>query len=103
MARRPGPEGGTSPDDVAQTGQAAHGWIGASENQQERKPNAAVVLPIRHTGAPGEESARKFNMLMTNLDSSLLGARASANARRVKRDTPLRADPHRLARVARAQ
>jgi len=39
-------------------------------------------------------------MLMTNLDSSLLGARASANARRVKKDTPLRADPHRLARVA---
>ncbi len=42
----------------------------------------------------------QINMLMTTLDSSLLGAYASANARRVKRDTPLRADPHCLARVA---
>src|SRR5215475_1287637 len=56
MASRPGPGAGTSPDDGAQAGQTAHGWIGASE----RKPNDAVIPPIRHTGAPGEESARKF-------------------------------------------
>jgi hypothetical protein len=40
------------------------------------------------------------NMLLRNQGSSLLGAAARANLRRVKKDTLLRDDPHRLARVA---
>ena len=70
---------------------------GPKSASEKRKGNP---IDRNERGRSRSRKRPQIQYAMTNLDSSLLGALASANARRVKRDTPLRADPHCLARVA---